>query len=427
MNKFMSKIIQEKAIDTTLSLLQEGYLFMKKRFEKYQTDLFETRLFCKKITCIRGKEAAKIFYNPEYFVRKNVAPKRVQKTLTGEKSIQGMDNLAHTHRKAFFVSLLDSDHAKEIARLIANEWKKQASKWKDKEVVLFDEAKIVLCKTAYQWVGLSLSDEDLIKECADDLISMVYSFGAVGKKHWKGLTARKKTERWISKIIEDIRNNKLQIDHNSILYKIVNYKDLNGNLLEENIVAIELINIVRPIVAIATYITFMALALNEYPEYKDQLASKDKENLEMFVQEVRRFYPFTPFVGAKVKKDFIWKDYKFQKGKLVLLDIYGINHDSRIWNNPDQFQPERFKKWKFDPYEFIPHGGSNPSSSHRCPGEFVTVEIMKTTLDFLVNQITFQVPKQNLNYNMQKIPTLPESGFIMNEIKLKITKSRENI
>jgi hypothetical protein len=51
----------------------------------------------------------------------------------------------------------------------------------------------------------------------------------------------------------------------------------------------------------------------------------------MFVQEVRRFYPFFPFVAAVVKKDFTWKGFEFKEGTLTFLDLYGTNHDPEVW------------------------------------------------------------------------------------------------
>ena len=100
--------------------------------------------------------------------------------------------------------------------------------------------------------------------------------------------------------------------------------------------AIELINVLRPIVAISTYITFATLALQEHPEWKEKFLSGDSNNFEMFAQEVRRYYPFGPFLGARVRNDFQMNEYNFKKGMLVLLDMYGTNHDSLIWNKPDE-------------------------------------------------------------------------------------------
>ena len=51
--------------------------------------------------------------------------------------------------------------------------------------------------------------------------------------------------------------------------------------------------------------------------------------------------------------------------------------------------------------------------------EDFTIEIMKASLDFLVNKIEYDVPNQNLSYSMEKMPTLPESKFIMSNIRRK--------
>ena len=139
----------------------------------------------------------------------------------------------------------------------------------------------------------------------------------------------------------------------------------------------------------------------------------------MFAQEVRRFYPFTPFVAAKTKKDFRWGKYEFEKGILVLLDVYGTNHDSEVWHEPYKFKPERFKERNEDLFDFIPQGGGNPAITHRCPGEGITVKIMESVLDFLINDIDFKVRNQDLSYNLKQIPTLPKSGFIISNVKRK--------
>ncbi|MPN42772.1 Fatty-acid peroxygenase [bioreactor metagenome] len=183
--------------------------------------------------------------------------------------------------------------------------------------------------------------------------------------------------------------------------------------------AIELINILRPVVAISTYITFAALALHEYPQLREKLLSESNDYTEMFAQEVRRFYPFAPFLGARVRKDFVWNQCEFKKGMLVLLDIFGTNHDPRIWKTPNEFRPDRFRDWNSNLFDLIPQGGSDPATGHRCPGEGIVIEIIKTSIQFLINTITYDVPNQDLSYSMARMPTLPKSGFIVSNIKRK--------
>ncbi|GER67137.1 fatty-acid peroxygenase [Weizmannia acidilactici] len=413
------QIPNEKTIDDTIDLLKEGYLYIKNRTDEYRINLFETRLLGQKAVCISGEEAVKIFYDPEKFKRNGAAPKRVQKTLFGENAIQTLDGKEHIRRKALFLSLMGPDAQQRLAQMAAAEWEACIPKWeKAVRIVLFDEAKNLLCRAACRWAGVPLREEETGKR-AQEFMDMVYAFGAVGPRHWKGRMARTSAEDWVRGIIEDVRADKIKAEDGSVLKEIALYRDKDGRQLDAQIAAVELINVLRPITAIATFITFAALSLLEHPRYKGWLEGGDEQRIEWFAQEVRRFYPFGPFLGAKVRKNFTWNGYEFKKGLLVLLDMYGTNHDEKIWGDPDVFRPERFRDWNGSLFNFIPHGGSDPSRGHRCPGEGITLEIMKATLDFLVNKIDYDVPAQNLNIPLNKIPTLPESGFIIQNVKKK--------
>lgn len=408
-----------KISDSSLAIMQDGYMFIKNRCDQLQTNIFETRLLGEKVICLSGQDGAKVFYDSSKFERKNAAPKRVQKTLFGENAIQGMDGEAHKHRKQLFMALASSPLQEQLAELMMEKWMSSISLWENAEkIILFDEATEKLCQVACKWAGVPLAESE-IKERADDFAAMVDSFGSVGPRHWRGRRARSRCEAWIQGIILNVRSGKLKADKETALYQMAFYKDLNGNMLNDKMAAIELINVIRPIVAIGTYITFMGVALHEHPEYKIFLTSEDSAYMEMFVQEVRRFFPFTPFVGARVKEDFTWNEYHFVKGTLVMLDVYGIDHDSDIWSNPFTFQPERFRNHHVTMFDFIPQGGGDQANGHRCPGEGITIEILKVTCDFLVNKIKYHLPQQNLNYSLSKIPTLPESRFIMTNIRRK--------
>jgi fatty-acid peroxygenase len=411
------QIPHDKSLDNSLALMREGYLFIKNRVDRYQSDLFKARILGQNVICMSGEEAAKVFYDSERFQRNGAVPNRVQQTLFGVGGIQTMDGDAHIHRKLLFMSLMTLPHQKRLAELAMDEWQASISKWETIEkVVLFDEAKEILCRIACHWAGVPLQESE-VKERAEDFISMIYAFGAVGPQHWKGRRARNRAEEWIREVIENVRAEKLKAEEGSALYAMAFHKNIDGSRLDTQMAAIELISVLRPIVAIATFITFSALALHEYPEYKEKLQSGNNHDLEMFAQEVRRFYPFGPFLGAKVRKDFTWNQCEFKEGMLVFLDMYGTNHDPRLWENPNEFRPERFKEWKGSLFDFIPQGGGDPAKGHRCPAEGITVEVMKASLDFLVNKIEFEVPDQDLSFSLVKMPTLPESGFVMSNIK----------
>ncbi len=410
---------QDQGFDQSLALIQEGYRFIRNRVERLESNIFEAHFFGKKVICMNGAEAAKLFYDPEKFQRKGATPKRIEKSFLGVNSIQAMDGQPHLERKQLLMSLMSTSQAKQMGDMVAEQWETLIPYWEEQsKMVLFDEAKLLLCRVACKWTGVPIH-EDQVREKSDDFIHMVDSFGAIGTRHWKGRFARRKTEEWITSLVRDVRNGHLKVDEQSAIYQISFLKYKNGDILSDQIAGKDLITIMKSVVAVSIFITFAALALHEHPQMIPLLKSNNQLFLENFAQEVRRYYPFAPFISAKVKNDFEWKNYHFKEGMLVVLDLYGTNHDPNLWVNPDKFEPERFMHCHENFYKFIPQGAGDPAKGHRCSGEEITVEIIKATIEFLVNRISFHVPKQDLSYKLSRLPSLPKSGFIISNVKGK--------
>lgn len=412
------RIPKEKGIDHTVDLIREGYPFIQKRIKKYQSPIVISRVFGKRVIFLSGVEQAKVFYNDRYFKRHGVAPMRVQKTLFGKQAIQGLDGKEHLKRKQLFMSLLTPEYEKKFIDLCVMNLEHKAKEWEEKKtsIKLFDESKKILFLSVCEWTAVPYP-KDKAKEILEDFGYMIYSFGRIGSYYRRGKRSRKCVEHWIENLIEDVRSGRFEVDENTPLYQMSMYRDINGELLNVKIAARELINLLRPIIAIATYITFVAVALYENPGCKEKLRNKDTLYLEMFCQEVRRYYPFSPFVGAKVKKSFRWNQCIFKKNTLVLLDLYGMMHDEKLFKQPYRFNPDRFKDRKECLYDLMPQGGGNIQTGHRCAGDILTLKVMMTFTDFLVNKIEYTVPKQDLCIPLNHIPTLPSSGFIMKNVK----------
>lgn len=415
-------IPKEACVDDTIKLLLEGYLYIPSRIRKYRTDLFQTRLLGKKVVCMSGEKATQLFYDQNLFTRKGVIPKRIQETLFGKKGIQTLVGAAHMDRKLMFMSLMTESKISYICKLTRHQWNLNSRKFTNKSSInLFDEATILFFQVACKWAGVPLVKSE-VKKRAFEMSAMIDGFGGVGPRHLLGRYSRNCAELWASTLIEKVRSGSIIAPTDSALYVIAWHKHLNGLLLDSKIAAVELINILRPITAIATYVTFGALALNTYPDCKRKLMEGNKYYLLMFAQEVRRFYPFGPFLGAKVRNPFKWHDYLFKKDDLVFLDIFGTNHDQKIWDRPNEFKPERFAGRKDNPFDFIPQGGGDANMGTRCPGEELTIELLKISIDFLVRHLDYEVPLQDLSYSLRRIPTLPKSKFIMcnvRKVKLK--------
>ncbi len=415
----ISRKDQKGSRDSTMALLREGYQFIPNRCKSLKSEVFQAKILSKEVMCLSGHNAAKLFYNNDLFERKNAAPERLQKSLTGKGGVQSLDDAAHRNRKAMFLSLMSPGKLGKFVKNLNDEQNRAGLLWaEEKEVTLFDEAQEIYFRAACTWAGVPLKDSEA-RERSKDMGKMVDGLGSLGYRNYRGRFARKRSEAWMVEIINQVRGEKLAAPKGTALHTMAWHKDQDGQLLNTDTVAVELLNIVRPIAAIATYISFMALALHSYPQYGKSLRGASDGDYQAFVQEVRRFYPFTPFVLAKVRKDFTWRGYGFPKGRTVMLSAYGVDHDPKLWHKPEQFNPGRFKSWGGDRFDFIPHGGGDYLKGHRCAGEQLTIQAMKATLRFLVAGISYDVPSQDLSFSLSRIPALPKSGFVMANVKLR--------
>jgi fatty-acid peroxygenase len=411
----MSSIPSAKGIDSTLALLRNPYGFIPDACRDLEGDLFETRILLQKTICMTGAAAAEVFYSEDGLVRAGSMPKRIQKTLLGEKGIQGLDGEAHRHRKRMFISLMASERIEALENTTRDLLDRYARDWQAAEkVVLYDEVREILTRAACAWSGVPLPEAEVQTRTAQ-MTALFQDAGAVGWKHWGARLARHRAERWAAGIIERVRDGSLRPAQESAAHIVATWRDLNGELLTSKVAAVELLNVVRPIVAVSAFIAQAAHALHRNPEWRQKLKD-DEGQLEPFVQEVRRLYPFFPAVAARVKSDFEWRGYRFTKGHRVLLDLYGTNTDARSWDAPQEFRPERFQDREDTPYDFISQGGGDHHRNHRCPGEWIAISQMKAFCDFFANAIDYDVPEQDLELETGELPPMPKSRFIMRNV-----------
>jgi fatty-acid peroxygenase len=418
----MQCIPRIKCFDSTLALLKNPYGYIPKASGTVGADLFETRVLLQRTICMTGPAAAQLFYEQQHLCREGAMPKRIQKTLLGEGGVQSLDGAAHKHRKQMFLALMAADRIAQLQDIFGYLLAAEVEEWMKKpRVVLYDEMKTMLTKSACEWSGVPLPVAEVALR-SHQLVALYEDAGAVAWRHWKARLARSRVERWAAEVVMSVRNGDLQPRAETAIHVIAHWRDMEGALLPAEVAAVELLNILRPIVAVSVFIAQAAHALHHNPAWHQKLRQneeKQEETLENFVQEVRRLYQFFPAVAARVQHDFSWQGYRFTKGSRVLLDLYGTNTDPRTWNNPKAFMPDRFSAWSKDPYTFIPQGGGSHQQNHRCPGEWITISLMKTFCDFLVNAIDYELPTKLTQLCTQDLPPIPQRGVVIRNVTLR--------
>ena len=397
-------------------MLLQGYAFLPGSRNRYGLEVFEGRFLARRVMVIAGRDAVRLFYDDSRMRRARALPRLLRKTLIGEGGVHTLDDQAHRHRKAMFVSVLDATAVTALVDDVGRRWVAAASRWAGRHrVVLFDEAVRILSEAVCTWAGVPAADA-ASKQVAEDLVALVEGFGNSGLRHLRARRARHRLERWARTLIRGARSGRRQLPEHTALRVIAEHRELDGRLLDEKTAAVELLNVLRPTVAVAYYITFAALALHAFSDWRARIAEGGDDVLQAFVHEVRRYFPLAPAISARVRAPFTWRGHKFPPGRLVVLDVFGTDHDTASWIDPQYFDPRRFLGKEPDAYAMVPQGGGDAVTGHRCPGERLTIELLKGATRFLAS-LDYKVPKQDLRVMLSRVPARPRSGFVMSRIR----------
>lgn len=411
----MPEIPTDDRLDSTLALLGDPYGYIQRTSRQLGSDVFQARIMLEPTVCLTGPEAAELVYDEERFQREGASPVRVQKTLFGEGGVQGLDDEAHRRRKQLFVDLTGPEHARELAASFDELWQARARQWaRADEVAVYDEVRQMLTRAVLDWAGVP-ADEAEIPDRASQLSSLFEHAGSLGPMHWKSRIDRWRGDRWAGELVQAVRTERLSVADDSPLAQIARHRDADGSRLEPRVAGVELLNLLRPTVAVAVYVTFVAHARQMHPDW-DESIEAEAERRRWFADEVRRLYPLFPAVAARTRRSFTWQGHRFPEGRRVLLDLHGTNTDPRAWANPQRFRPERFRGAERTPYDFVPQGGGEAAEGHRCPGEEIALALMETALARL-EAMDYEVPDQDLSIDLRETPPLPASGFVLADVE----------
>lgn len=420
----VQSIPKEDGFENGLKILREGYHYIPNRMKAYQSDLFATTLMGKEAICMGGEEAGRLFYDESKIKRNGAAPKFAMMTLLGKDGVQTLDDEEHRNRKQYFLNLMTEERIQDWGLILKKHFLKSAIDWmKMPSIAFYDEAKKVLTKSVCEWAGVPLPEEDVEKR-TNQLADMFENVVKPNHQFAKAAISRKTSTSWAEDLIQQVRDGQVHPKENTALYQIAFHRDLDGSLIDTHPAATDLLSVLRPSVAIAIYMSFVALSIAQFPEIKAKLKTKDVDSAyyENFVQEVRRYYPFFPFNAGHARENLTWKGYEIKKDTLIVFDYYGTCHDERLWENPEEFNPDRFDSWEVSPsdqvqYKLVAQGGGDYLKGHRCPGEWNTVEAMKVTAEVLTKHIDYDFPEQDVAYSMVSMPTKPKSGIVLENVR----------
>ncbi|MFJ7280321.1 cytochrome P450 [Kitasatospora sp. NPDC098663] len=394
-------------VDRTLPLLLHGYAWLPEQLRRHDGPALRTRLPRRPAVALHGPEAVRFFYDERHIHRAGVLPEPVRSTLFGHGAVHGLDGPEHQLREAMFLGLLADPHrVDQLVDSVGAAWDQSVPLWRERgRIVLLDAVADVLTAGVARWAGLTLRDDE-VPTPARDLVAMVDGFATLGPRHWRARLAHRRRERELAGLIEAVRDGSIDVPAGSAVQTVAQHRDADGAPLNPRVAAMELLNILRPTVAVCWFAAFAAHALHRWPDNRERLAKDDPGFATAFAQEVRRFYPFAPFVAGRAATDLTFAGEPIPAGTMVLLDLYGHQHDPALWGDPYAFRPQRFLDTPL-----IPQGG-DPATGHRCPGEAIVVGLLELLAPRLA-RLDYTVPDRDLAIPLSRVIARPDSGFVI--------------
>lgn len=412
--------------DQSLPFLREGYRFTShRRAEAGVTDdrpLWVT-LLGRRSLVVRGAEGVRLFYDSARVKRAGAMPLPIQGSLFGQGSVHTLDDAAHRHRKATFVRVCyDDAQVERIKPMVEAEVREAMQRWRKHPESVYDSMVVAFGRASMRWAGIEATDADLDVQ-ARRLGDMVEGFAHVNLDHAKAWVNRRLTDRWCGQVIRDQREGRRSAEPGTSLHEWANHRELDGSPLDARTAGIEMQNTFRPHIAVARFSAFAVKALHEHPQWRARIKAETAERGTLvdgplataFAQEVRRFYPFVPMLPSFARTDFTFEGEEIREGDRVLIDVLGTN-TGPAWQNPETFDPERFVGQSFAETEaietFVPHGGSDVETGHRCPGEKIAVSSLATSIA-AVCEPGVQILDEGLDFSWNEMPTRPVSGGLV--------------
>lgn len=141
------------------------------------------------------------------------------------------------------------------------------------------------------------------------------------------------------------------------------------------------------------------------------------EYLDAFVRESLRIYPPVATADRRCDNTTTVNNYKIGKGTNIMIPIYAIHHDPDVWDNPEEFRPERFSKENLPnihPAAWLPFG----VGPRKCLGLRLALMEIKFALIRMLQKYRFETCEET------EIPPVlsKKTGFICppNGIKLQV-------
>jgi fatty-acid peroxygenase len=174
--------------------------------------------------------------------------------LFGKGGVHRLDGEAHLVRKALLLSLMTDAALDALDRIVERTWDEALPKLGTLGTLdVFLESARIFAISVCRWAGVPLP-QGAIAETSTMLSSLFLHAAALGPAHLEGRRNRNRATAWAAGLIRSARNPG-EAGRKDVTAQVAAWRQPSGEPLSEEAAATELLNVLRPVVAVAVYAT----------------------------------------------------------------------------------------------------------------------------------------------------------------------------
>ncbi len=206
-------------------------------------------------------------------------------------------------------------------------------------------------------------------------------------------------------------------EREDILSLLLQARDEDGAAMTDGELRDELVSLL--LAGHETTSTATAWAIERLVRHPDKLArlvaeidrGEEDEYMQAVIHETLRCRPVVPGVVRLLHEPLRVAGYELPAGTRVVASIYLTNRNPRVYEDPEEFRPERFLDTPPDTFAWIPFGGG----IRRCIGASFAMLEMKTMLRTMLAELHPSLPRRGVwrrgEWNRRRAITLvPAAG-----------------
>ena len=384
-------------------------------FEKWQNKFGSTFL----IRALNGDVIATS--NPEN-VRRIFAAKHdsvgqfaieTTRALVGAQSVFLAEGEQHRLERTLLLPSFHGELIRETLNTIRSVVEQATAKWQPGDNVRIMDVALDISLEVILQIVFGIQREDAIGKYKQTIMKFVKSFHPIlaftklfqrplfGLSPWnRFVKARSEFDELIQTEIESRRSSDTDTERNDLLSRLLNARYEDGTAIDDVGIRDQLVTLLlagheTTQIAISWAMSwvlrnpvFHQRLIDELDENEFEEVVNHSKLLDGICNESLRLNPIVPDVLRRLKQPMEFEEGIIPVGKTVAAATYLIHTDPNIYEEPFEFNPDRWRERTFKPHEFLPFGGG----IRRCIGATLAVYEIKIVVATLVNNYRFELP-----------------------------------